>query len=179
VAGDERLRLFCALRLPAETVGRLRDWQAGLALPSGVRTVPRDNLHVTLAFLGATPRDRVEDVAEALRAAAAGFEPPALAVARYRETKSVGMLVLDDEGGGATAIAARLSSRLEALGLYRPERRPWLPHLTVVRFRERPRLEPPLPDLGRFAPSEATVTMSVLRPTGAQYADIESVALGG
>ena len=28
------------------------------------------------------------------------------------------------------------------------ERRPWLPHVTVLRFRERPRLDPPLPELG-------------------------------
>ncbi|HEX2505996.1 MAG TPA: RNA 2',3'-cyclic phosphodiesterase [Gaiellaceae bacterium] len=179
MTGHERLRLFCALKFPAETLERLAAWQAGLAFSRGGRAVSRENLHVTLAFLGATPRERMEDVARALREAAHGLGPPALAVTRYRETRSVGMLVLEDAGGRATELAARLSSRLEASGLYRPERRPWLPHVTVVRFRERPRLDPPLPDLGRFVPSEATVTMSVLRPTGAQYADIESVALGG
>ena len=144
-----------------------------------MRAVSRENLHVTLAFLGATPQSRVDDVAAALNASVDGVAPPELEAARYRETRSVGMVVLDDEGGRATAIAGELAGRLERLGLYRPERRPWLPHVTVVRFRERPRLAPPPPDLGRFAPSEATVTMSVLRPTGAQYADIESVALGG
>jgi 2'-5' RNA ligase len=89
------------------------------------------------------------------------------------------MVVLEDEEGRATMLAEDLADRLERLGLYRPEKRPWLPHITVVRFRERPRLNPAVPDLGRVVPSEATVTMSVLRPTGAQYADIESVALGG
>ena len=176
---DERVRLFCALRLPTQVVERLTAWQGGLVLPAGARAVPRDNLHVTLAFLGATPRARVGEVAEALRGAVRGVEQPAFQVSRYRETRSVGMVVLEDEGERATAIAARLSSGLEAFGLYRPERRPWLPHVTVVRFRERPRLAPPLPEMGRFAPSEATVTMSVLRTAGAQYADIESVALGG
>ena len=55
------------------------------------------------------------------------------------------MLVLDDPSGGATALAADVQGRLEALGVYRREGRPWLPHVTVVRFRERPRLrlEPP------------------------------------
>jgi 2'-5' RNA ligase len=179
VEGHERLRLFCALRLPSEALERLTAWQAALAAPDGVRAVTRDNLHVTLAFLGATPRACVEDIADALRTAAAGVEPPVLAAVRYRETRSVGMVVVDDDGGRATAIATELARRLEHLGLYRPEQRPWLPHITVVRFRKRPRLEPDVPDLGRFVPSEATVTMSVLRPTGAQYADIESVALGG
>jgi RNA 2',3'-cyclic 3'-phosphodiesterase len=150
-----------------------------LRLPPEVRPVAPENLHVTLAFLGATPRARVEEVSDALRAAVQAAEPPALAAVRYRETRSVGMVVFEDEEGRAAVLAQDLFDRLERLGLYRPEKRPWLPHVTVVRFRERPRLSPPVPDLGQVAPSEATVTMSVLRPTGAQYADIESVALGG
>jgi 2'-5' RNA ligase len=179
VEGDGRLRLFCALRLPREVVERLSAWQARLSLPDRVRAVPAENLHVTLAFLGATPELRVGDVAAALRESTRGVEPPLLVVRIYRETRSVGMVVLDDEEGRATSIAGELGRRLGALGLYRPETRPWLPHVTVLRFRARPRLDPPVPDLGRIVPSEATVTMSLLRPTGAQYADIESVALGG
>lgn len=177
--GDERLRLFCAFRLPAEALDSLAAWQSRLALPAGVRLVPRDNLHVTLAFLGSTPRGRAGDVGAALRAATDSIQRPVLAPVRYRETRSVGTVVLEDEDGRAIRLAEELARRLERLGLYRPEKRPWLPHITVVRFRERPRLDPPVPELGRFMPSEATVTMSVLRPTGAQYEDIESVALGG
>jgi 2'-5' RNA ligase len=91
------------------------------------------------------------------------------------------MLVLDDEDDRATALALDLHSRLEALGVYRRENRPWLPHVTVVRFRERPRLRPAL-DSGLvepFAPSEAAVYLSRLRPSGAQYEVLDSVALGG
>ena len=69
--------------------------------------------------------------------------------------------------------------RLERLGVYQRERRRWLPHITVLRFRERPRLNPPLPDLGPVRLSEAAVYISELRPTGAQYDVLESVALGG
>ena len=59
-----------------------------------------------------------------------------------------------------------------------PERRAWLPHLTVIRFRERPGLKPSLPKLGPFVTSEAAVYMSVLRPAGAQYSVLESVGVG-
>ena len=89
------------------------------------------------------------------------------------------MLVLRDEGGAATAVADDLHARLEALGVYRRERRAWLPHLTVVRFRERPRLAPPLPQLGPFSPSDAAVYLSRLRSSGAQYEVVQSFALGG
>jgi 2'-5' RNA ligase len=89
------------------------------------------------------------------------------------------MVVFDDEDARATALAEDVHERLERLGVYEREQRPWLPHVTVVRFRERPRLDPPLPDLAPVSPSEAAVYHSVLRPTGAQYEVLEAVALGG
>jgi 2'-5' RNA ligase len=176
VEGGERLRLFCALRLPDETLVRLGRWQAD---ELAGRIVPPEHLHVTLAFLGSRPRADVPGVVEVLRAACGAAGPPLFAVRRYRETRSVGMLELEDASGNAAAIAASLHARLQSLGLYTPERRPWLAHVTVLRFRERPRLEPRLPDLGRFSPSDAALYHSVLRPSGAQYDVLESVALGG
>ena len=180
VEASERLRLFVALRLPDETLSRLREWQDGghLSRP-GVRPVGPGNAHITLAFLGNRAASDVEPVLGALHAAAAAGRRAVLTVTGYRETRSVGMLVLDDAGGAATALALDLHERLERLGVYRCEARPWLPHLTVARFRERPRLRPPLPDLGEISPSEAAVYHSVLRRSGAQYEVLESVALGG
>jgi 2'-5' RNA ligase len=85
------------------------------------------------------------------------------------------MLVFDDRGGAAGDLARDLHGRLQRLGVYEPEARAWLPHLTVVRFRERPRLAPPLPGLGDVAPSGAAVYMSRLRPTGAQYVVVRAL----
>jgi 2'-5' RNA ligase len=143
------------------------------------RAVPRDNLHVTLAFLGWTDRARVDEVVGALRAAAAAAGPIRFEPVRYRETRSVGMFVCSDEGGAAGRLAGDLHGRLEALGVYEPEAREWLPHLTVARFRERPRLRPPLPETGPIVPSEAAAFLSVLRPSGAEYVVLESVELEG
>ena len=177
VAGRERLRLFCALRLPANVLDELERWgHAELA----ERIVTRANLHVTLAFLGHRPADELPGIVEATRATAAAATTPILfEPARYRETRSVGMLVLGDEERRAGRLADDLFSRLEALRVYRRERREWLPHVTVVRFRRPPRLRPPLPPIGTFSPSDAAVYHSVLRSTGAQYEAIESFALGG
>jgi RNA 2',3'-cyclic 3'-phosphodiesterase len=174
------LRLFCGLRLPDAVLDRLVQWGEREVRERGdVRRVVRDNLHVTLAFLGRRPAAEVPAITGALREAAALASPARFAVSRYRETRSVGMLVLDDEDGRATALAQDLHRRLERLGIYERERRPWLPHLTVVRFRERPRLAPPLPELGAFGPSDAALYHSVLRSTGAQYEVLETFALGG
>jgi 2'-5' RNA ligase len=177
VGGRERPRLFLGFPLPGDAVERLVPWQKR-ELTAG-RIVPPENLHVTLAFLGARPADELAAIAEALREAAEDRDQPVLVPKRYRETRSVGMLVADDEEGRATAIADDLAGRLERLGVYQREKRPWLPHLTVVRFRERPRLDPSVPDVGQVRLSEAAVYHSVLRPSGAQYVVLESVPLGG
>jgi 2'-5' RNA ligase len=177
VGGDERLRLFCALRLPEPALDTLEAWQAG-RLPRG-RIVPREHLHLTLAFLGGRPAAELPSIAAALADAARDTGEIVFTPRRYRETRSVGMLVLDDASGESERLAARLFDRLEELGVYEREKRPWLPHVTVLRFRERPRLDPPLPELEPFSPSDAAVYSSTLRPTGAQYDVLESVALGG
>ena len=172
--------MFCALRLPPDATEALVTWQREAFGHLGdVRVLPGGHLHVTLAFLGHRPAAEVDAILGALREVAAAAETPLLSVRRYRETRSVGMLALDDEGGRAQALAHDLHGRLEALGVYEPERREWLAHLTVLRFRKRPRLRPPLPDLEPFAPSDAAVYLSRLRPGGAQYEVLESVALGG
>ena len=87
------------------------------------------------------------------------------------------MVVLRDLGGEASELAARLHERLTGLGVYRPEARPWLPHVTVLRFRERPRLSPPLPETGTFVPSGAAAYLSRLHPSGARYEVLERVSL--
>ena len=176
VGGDERLRLFLALELPPATLDDLIAW--GSANLSGGRLVAREHLHVTLAFLGSRPAVEVQAIVRVLRdAVAAGSEPIVHEPTRWRETRSVGMLVLADQGGAATGLAHRCHAGLEALGVYRPEARRWLPHVTLLRFRERPRLEPPLPGTGTFVPSDAAAYLSRLHPTGARYEVLERVSL--
>jgi 2'-5' RNA ligase len=177
VVGYERIRLFCALQLPGEVLDALVSWQ--LEHLRGGRVVPRGNLHVTLAFLGSRPVGEVPAVTSALAAAAVGARDLRFRVRGYRETRSVGMVTFDDEGNRGRALAERLFDELEALRVYRREARPWLPHVTVLRFRDRPRLDPPSPDVAPFAPSDAAVYLSRLRPGGAEYEVVESVALGG
>jgi len=179
VEGRDRLRLFCGLRLPDDALDRLVSWQQAELAGADVRLVPREHLHVTLAFLGSRPADDVPAIVEALRATAGDAEPPLLQAVRYRETRSVGMVVLADTDDRAARLAGDLQRRLAELGVYEREARPWLPHVTVARFRSRPRLQPAPPDLGAVSPSDAALYNSVLRSTGAQYVILESVALGG
>jgi 2'-5' RNA ligase len=175
VGERDRLRLFLALELPPATLDALERWRDEHL--EGGRAMERDKLHVTLAFLGGRPAAELPAIVDALRDAALGTGALALEPVKWRETRSVGMVVLHDTTGEATALAARLHGRLAALGVYEPEKRPWLPHVTMLRFRERPRLHPPLPDTGTFVPSEAAAYLSRLHPSGARYEVLERVSL--
>jgi 2'-5' RNA ligase len=177
LAGDDRLRLFLALVLPDDVSDALAAW--GREHLSGGRVL--DHFHVTLAFLGSRPRSELDAIVGALRDSVAVASPFALEIARYRETRSVGMLVLDDPTREASALADRLHERLESLGVYRREARRWLPHVTMLRFRDPPRAQPevgPLREqIGAFAPSEAAAFLSRLHPSGARYEILERCQL--
>ena len=200
VSADERLRLFLALRLPDDALDEIERWQG--AQLRNVRVVPREHLHVTLAFLGHRPAGELAAIVDALRNAASGAGEIRLTPVRYRETRAVGMLDFEDEAGRAAVLAADVQQRLERLGVYRREGRPWLPHLTVARWNvrrldgarqgaeapaspaserghRRPRLRPEPPPRRTFVPSDAAAYLSRLRPGGARYEVLESVALGG
>ena len=179
VGAGDRVRLFCALRLPEQTLDLLVAWQAGLRVPAGCRLLPRENLHVTLAFLGHRPAAELESIREAMRESGAAAAVPTLVARRYRETVRVGMVALAEREPHARALADDLHGRLERLGAYERERREWRPHVTVLRFRRRPGLRLGPPDLGEVSPSEVALYHSTLRRDGARYEVLESVSLGG
>jgi len=67
------VRLFIAIALPADLAAR-----AAALLPDalpGLRRVKPENLHVTLAFLGWTPDEKLGDVVAAANEAARGQAP--------------------------------------------------------------------------------------------------------
>ena len=180
MSGDERLRLFLALQLPDDVVAQLTEWQARVLQRAQLRgrLVPPGNLHVTLAFLGSRPAGEVPTILRILEDAVRDAEVPDFEIVRWRERRAAGMLELSDRTGTSAArLAGRVQANLADLGLYRFENRDWLPHVTVLRYRDRPRLHPPLPELSPFAPSGAAAFLSRLHPSGAVYEVLESFPL--
>jgi 2'-5' RNA ligase len=83
-------------------------------------------------------------------------------------------LDLDDEGGRATALQEAAAGALEAGSFYRPEKRPFWPHITLARVKRGERRVAPLPDdlappSEAFEARELTLYRSTLRPQGALY----------
>jgi 2'-5' RNA ligase len=91
-------------------------------------------------------------------------------------------LELEDDEGRATALQAGVSSALEAGRWYRPEKRPFWPHITLARVKRGLRRVPALPDSPApppeaFEARELTLYRSTLRPQGALYEPLARVTL--
>jgi RNA 2',3'-cyclic 3'-phosphodiesterase len=133
----ESLRLFVAGDLPAGISGAISAWQASELAPHDDLGLNR-SLHLTLCFLGRVRSDAVPGIREALRAVSfppVPLEPAGVVFLPARGSKRVVALRFDDLSGGLLRLQSEVSATLAALGVYEPERRAYLPHLTVARFR--------------------------------------------
>jgi 2'-5' RNA ligase len=130
-----------------------------------VRIVPPENLHVTIAFLGSRPTSEVEPIGMRCERQSEVSTGRFSHRRRYRETRSVGMLVLDDEDGRATSIREDAHRRLASSASTSRE-------ASVASARHgRPlsraaRAQPFDPELGPMTMSDAAVYMSRLRRPG-------------
>ncbi len=133
--GAESLRLFVAAELPQAAVQAVQRWQVEAL---GGRTELRITRppHLTLVFLGATPARALSAVVAELgelRFAPIPLEIGGpLALPSARDPRVIALAVRDGTGG-LSRLHAEAAARLAGRGLYAPERRRWLPHVTVAR----------------------------------------------
>lgn len=175
-----KLRLFVALELPEAVRAALP-----VAGPPW-RAVPAGSLHVTLAFLGWRGGEDADAAAAAVRESVRAVEALALAGFELLPPRAPRVLALrvDDPTRSLVALQAALSASLAAAGVYEPEQRPYLPHVTIGRTRDRLRprdvVPPPFERLD-FAPESVALLRSHPVAGGSRYEALErwSVAPGG
>lgn len=105
-----------------------------------VKWVQRENLHLTLQFLGQVPGGQIPEICQAVSDAVAGSEPFDLEIrgvgafpnVRRPRTVWLGVTAGRDE---LIAVQKRVQKALKKLG-FRPEDRAFSPHLTIGRARE-------------------------------------------
>lgn len=176
------MRLFIALDLPEDVRTALAAWAAGAA-PPGVRRVPVDNLHVTLAFLGTRTSDEAAAAGALLPSLARPLEELRTAGALWLPPRRPGVLsVALESGAGLADLQAELVAALASAIGFAPERRPFRPHVTVARVprgtRIDPRIEldPPAPALG-FGARALTLYRSDTSRGGARYERLSGAEL--
>jgi RNA 2',3'-cyclic 3'-phosphodiesterase len=182
-----RARMFVALDLPAAARSSLVAWRDELI--SGrrdLRPVRAEALHVTLVFLGWQAEKEADAIAAAAFEACSGLPAPRLRASAVRpippRAARLFALDLEDEEGRVEAVQSSMSDALEAGRWYRPEKRPFWPHLTLARAKRGERRPPPLPDTPAppaeaFEANALTLYRSTLRPQGAVYDPLAQATL--
>jgi 2'-5' RNA ligase len=171
-----RARLFVALELPEPVRAALADWRdAALVKVEGLRPVADESLHATLCFLGGCPEEEIPELGQVVRDGVGTSAAPPLELGEPlwlpRRGPRVLAVALKDAAGGLGELQGRVGAALEAAGAWRPERRPFLGHVTVARVRSGARvrateLDPP-PAL-RFEGAAVVLYRSHLSRAGAR-----------
>jgi RNA 2',3'-cyclic 3'-phosphodiesterase len=172
------MRLFIALDLPDQVVRNLESLVGQLKPTARIQWSPPANLHVTTKFIGEFPEDRLPELQTAL--AKLPKRPPIEVIVAqlgfFPNERSPRVFWCGIEAPGLDSLAADTESATAALGVTR-ENRPFSPHLTLARIKERPDLRPlhnaiaalPARDFGRFTARSLFLYRSQLRPTGSVY----------
>ena len=190
------IRCFIAIDLDPDVRRRLGDVQDRLrsTLPGEpLRWVRPDGVHLTLKFLGDQPADRLESIRQILSAWASDAAPLDLQIAGAgafpdSARPRVVWVGVHEASGRLPGWVDGLEALLEPLGV-RCEGRPYQPHLTLGRVKDRltpaglQGLQQELSALDQktiasFHVEEVILYRSELRPAGAVYSPLATAQLG-
>lgn len=155
-----------------------------------VRWPPAQNLHLTLKFLGEVPDADVSGVCEAARLAAErsapfGFALEGLGCFPPKGAARIVWAGVKPDGEGLLQCQKAVEQEMARVG-FKPERRPFSPHLTIGRVRQGPNtgeLRAAVETTEWVGPrqssQELVVFESDLRPSGAVYRRVAGCRLGG
>lgn len=162
----ESLRLFFALWPDAATRDALNRAGKWLHRHWGGRRMHADTLHITLAFIGATPAARLETLLACADAVAAEAYELTLDAAGYWRHKRIGWLGAQRVPARHAELVDKLNERLHAAG-FPVDVRPHVPHVTLLRNTsggDIPQCRPV-----SWAVDEFALVKSVTDPDGAHY----------
>ncbi len=168
-ARPENLRLFFALWPDDVTRGALHRTGKWLHRHWGGRRMRADTLHITLAFLGATPAGRLDALIACAGAVEANSYELTLDQTGYWRHNRIGWLGVQRMPPQHIELVEKLNVRLQAAG-FPVEPRPHVPHVTLLRNTpggDIPECRPVSWPVGEFV-----LVKSVTGPNGAHYAVI-------
>ena len=190
----DTLRTFIALPLPAEWIALLEEVidELDSAASGGVRWVRPSGVHLTLKFLGATDPALAPRILDGLLESVGGASAPALSLSGLGTFPNHNnpRVIWAGVSGDMEALQ-NLQQRVETLAVslgWDAERRPFRPHLTIGRVRdrispaERKRLVAAItncavPRLASWRPDAVRLYKSELTPRGAIYTNLGEVEI--
>lgn len=176
---DAVARLFVAAYPSRGFLDAARTLVPTLALPDH-RIVPRDQIHLTVQFIGQREDRELRSIVTSIERSASGLGPIDLIPLRLIGLPPQKSRVAAIETEGAPALL-ELHRRL-AHRLARPIRRDaadrFIPHITLARLRTPETIDPVGIDLPACTVREIALVRSVLKPDGAEHTVAATVPLG-
>lgn len=189
------MRAFVAIELSDEIKGCLSQAQSHLKYSGAdVKWVEKENIHLTLKFLGDITEDKAKKVGTMLEGIASSAKPFELTlkdIGAFPKTDSPRVIWagLDKGAKESTDIAKRTDEELLKIG-FEPEARPFAAHITIGRVRS-PKNKEALKEKILSVPkswlsdsssqriSSIALFQSTLTPDGPVYTKIYEAILGG
>jgi len=180
------MRLFTGLDLPPDVVRNLDGLMARLRPAARIHWNSPANLHLTTKFIGEWPEARLEELKTSL-GRLGSRDPIQVAIRRlgfYPNGHSPRLFWCGIEAPGLDALAAGTDAATSLFGVA-SETRPYSPHLTLARIKDRLDLQPlreaiaALPSLGfgQFTARTFFLYQSTLKPTGSVYTKLAEFPL--
>jgi len=179
-----------ALDLPDDLRSGIVAWGNSELRDPALRVVAPESLHVTLAFLGYLPEREIERLGEIV--GGLGAVAPTLRLedpVTKPSLRRARLFALPAIAPAAAPLQRELEQKLVAEQLYKPEKRPFWPHVTVARVKSAGRgsrrpaaVEKPPGALPKRLLEPAlcvrvTLYRSVLQPQGSRYTPLAQVEL--
>jgi 2'-5' RNA ligase len=172
------MRLFVALDLPPDIIGNLESLVTTLRPAAHIAWSSPHNMHITTKFIGWWPDERLDEVQSAL--AGIPRHGPITVEVRglgfFPNPRAPRVFWCGIEAPGLDRLAADTDRATAALGV-ESENRPFSPHLTLARIKERLDLRPlhdaiaalPSLEFGRCEARSFFLYRSVPGPKGSVY----------
>jgi len=182
------VRTFVALVIPEPWVAYLARVERDLSVRmSGLSWVKPENMHITIRFLGDLGESGVRRAGESVRRGADSHlaffaRLEGMGAFPSRNRPRVLWAGLTQGAGEATLLANSVNQFLQRDGFGPPDK-PFRPHITLARVRERAQgleafgsyVPPPPPESAAL--DRIVVMKSDLHPTGARYTPLEEIRL--
>jgi RNA 2',3'-cyclic 3'-phosphodiesterase len=172
------MRLFTGLDLPAEVVGNLERLLQRLRPAASIQWSAPSNLHITTKFIGEWPEQRVAELTKVLGEIPSRYAIPVQIheLGFFPNARAPRIFWCGIEASRLADLAAETDRAAARLGIA-AETRPFTPHLTLARIKERFNPEPlrraiealPSVEFGAFEAASFFLYRSQLHPTGSVY----------
>lgn len=134
----DRVRAFLAIQPPADVRARLSQMLTEVEIDGArLRAVEKENIHLTVEFLGSTPEELIQPLERLIDEIGVGTRPFELEVVGISAFPSKRPVVIAAELAPTNALShlvANVRKEVERIG-FQSETRPFQPHITVARIK--------------------------------------------